>query len=216
MSSAPLTVVPNRIPTPPAAAVLTEFPRYWHYQGAKDVPARIVKTQADVDALGSDWGPWPWTAETVNRQHAPEPEGAPDGEPAGDEFPHYVYHQLTKNVPPRIVNSPAEAAALGAEWGNLPWSETRFELLERKDRLEKAIAAAGLPEVPAPAAEPPSPAPKEPGVAEQEAKWAEETKIGEAKAAEAAAKPALAPPIKLVAPVAPPKPGAAIPVKKAA
>jgi hypothetical protein len=132
--------IANRAPYVAPVAVHTEFPCFVYYQGDKDTPSRIVKDQAALDALGSEWGQFPWTAEVVDRAPGPELPGSAEEEFIGSEYPRFVYHQLAAKVPARIVNDPDEEFKLGPAWGPMPFSEDRFELIQRKAKLEKALA----------------------------------------------------------------------------
>jgi hypothetical protein len=135
----PNIAVANRAPYVAPVAVHTEYPCYVYYQGAKDVAPKIVKSAAEAEALVG-WGPFPWTAEVVDRNHGPELPGVNEPEFVGSEYPRFVYHQLAAKVPARQVNDPEEEAKLGPAWGPLPFSEERFELIQRKAKLEKALA----------------------------------------------------------------------------
>jgi hypothetical protein len=142
MNSVSHTVVANRIPPVEPVAVHTKYPRFLYYQGAKDVPSKIVKSEAEELALGEEWGPFPFTYEPVDRTPQANPEGlASTIESAGREFPMYMYHQRAKNVAAKIVQDPEEAAKLGPDWGTLPFSEERFLMLKRLDAKQAELKA---------------------------------------------------------------------------
>ena len=205
------TTVSNRVPPVQPKAVHSEYPCYAYYQAARDVPAKIVKSEAEADALGSEWGPFPWTAEKIDRTHAPDPEGGrPFDEPQGTEYPAVRYHQLSPRVPPRVVNDPSDDAVLGPAWGPLPYSEERYQAIQRLQALEKRQAgetAKAAAEAQLLADEQTAKdAQAKAAAAQQEADAAKAKADADAKsAADAAAKleadkaPALAPPIKVAA-----------------
>ena len=209
------TTVSNRVPPVQPKAVHSEYPCYAYYQAARDVPAKIVKSEAEADALGSEWGPFPWTAEKIDRTHAPDPEGGrPFDEPQGTEYPAMRYHQLSPRIPPRVVNDPSDDAALGSAWGPLPYSEERYQAIQRLQALEKRQAEETAKAAAEAAAEAQlladeqtaKDAQAKAAAAQQEADAAKAKADADAKsAADAAAKleadkaPALAPPIKVAA-----------------
>jgi hypothetical protein len=138
----------------------TEFPKMLYYQGAADIPSKKVKNQAEQDALGAEWGPWPFTLEVVDRSIQPEIPGMNvTNEPQGTEFPCYFYHQRNKNVKEKIVADPIAAERLGKDWGPMPYSDERFALLQELDAREAELKAVQQPTAPAdPAPAPPAPA----------------------------------------------------------
>lgn len=137
------TTVSNRVPPVQPKAVHSEYPCYAYYQAARDVPAKIVKSEAEADALGSEWGPFPWTAEKIDRTHAnAEPEPSILIDKVGLEFPAYRYHQTLPHQKPVIVNSQEEADKLGPIWGVFPYSEERAAL--RKQLADKQALLTAL------------------------------------------------------------------------